>query len=51
MEVESDNKMQFPEIIDGNINTKEFLQAARNVVQIVRTYLFLILTSKLKDYR
>ncbi|XP_032668563.1 glycolipid transfer protein [Odontomachus brunneus] len=27
--------MQFPEIIDGKINTEEFLQAARDVVQIV----------------
>ncbi|XP_012228164.1 pleckstrin homology domain-containing family A member 8 [Linepithema humile] len=32
---ESNNKMQFPEIIDNKINTEEFLQASRDVVQIV----------------
>lgn len=31
--------MHFPEIIDGKINTEEFLQAARKVVWTVGTYL------------
>lgn len=33
--VESNKKMQFPEIIDGKISTEEFLQAARDVVETV----------------
>lgn len=33
--IEFDNRVQFPEIIDDKINTEEFLQAARDVVQTV----------------
>lgn len=33
--IESDNRVQFPEIIDDKINTEEFLEAARDVVQTV----------------
>ncbi|XP_072746961.1 glycolipid transfer protein [Anoplolepis gracilipes] len=33
--IESDNGVQFPEIIDDKINTEEFLQAARDVVRTV----------------
>lgn len=44
-EVKSDKKINFPEIIDGKINTEDFLQATRDVVQSVRTYSFQILTS------
>ncbi|XP_050452446.1 glycolipid transfer protein [Cataglyphis hispanica] len=33
--IESDNGVQFPEIIDNKINTEEFLEAARNVVRTV----------------
>lgn len=36
--VESGNRVQFPEIIDGKINTEEFLQASRDVVQTVCMY-------------
>ncbi|XP_070171854.1 putative protein PLEKHA9 isoform X2 [Polyergus mexicanus] len=32
---ESDNGVQFPEIIDDKINTEEFLEAARDVVRTV----------------
>ncbi|XP_019699703.1 glycolipid transfer protein isoform X2 [Harpegnathos saltator] len=31
----SDDRIQFPEIIDGKINTEEFLQAARDVVHTI----------------
>jgi len=43
--IETDNKLQFPEIIDDKIDTDNFLQAARDVVRTVGMYLFLILTS------
>ncbi|XP_020285919.1 glycolipid transfer protein isoform X2 [Pseudomyrmex gracilis] len=33
--VKSDNKVQFPEIVDDKINTEEFLQASRDVVHIL----------------
>lgn len=33
--IKCDNVVQFPEIIDDKINTEEFLQAARDVVQTV----------------
>ncbi|KAL6422970.1 hypothetical protein ACFW04_010460 [Cataglyphis niger] len=33
--IESDNGVQFPEIIDDKINTEEFLEAARDVVRTV----------------
>lgn len=42
--IESDNGVQFPEIIDDKINTEEFLEAARDVVRTVGIYPFLILT-------
>ena len=43
--IETDNKLQFPEIIDDKIDTENFLQAARDVVRTVGMYLFSILTS------
>lgn len=36
--IESNKKMQFPEIIDGKISTEEFLQAACDVIETVRMY-------------
>ncbi|EGI57776.1 PREDICTED: glycolipid transfer protein isoform X1 [Acromyrmex echinatior] len=33
--IETDNKLQFPEIIDDKIDTENFLQAARDVVRTV----------------
>lgn len=33
-----DSGVQFPEIIDGKINTEEFLRAARDVVRTVGAY-------------
>jgi len=41
----SDDRVQFPEIIDGKINTEKFLQAARDVVRTVGAYSFSTLTS------
>lgn len=43
----TDNKMQFPEIIDDKIDTEKFLQAARDIVRTVGMYLFSILTSNI----
>lgn len=37
--IEFDNRVQFPEIIDDKINTEEFLQAARDVVQTVGMFI------------
>lgn len=41
----SDDKVLFPEIIDGKINTEQFLLAARDVVRTIGAYSSLILTS------
>lgn len=45
--IKCDNVVQFPEIIDDKINTEEFLQAARDVVQTVGMCQFL--TSNYQD--
>lgn len=42
--IKSDNKVQFPEIIDDKINTEEFLQASRDVVHILGTYTYFLVT-------
>lgn len=38
-------KIHFPEIIDDKINTEEFLQAARDVVWTIGTFLHSVITS------